>query len=241
MAEKRDIAAIFDFDGTLFKGRFSQGLVKYYKVKHKVKLLSVSSNLVAYIPLWLASKVNILDEETHRVRWAEDLATCFRGMEKDEVLGIFDWITNNYAMKLLRPDIMALLHQHRSKGHVTLLLSNSFSDFLETINQRLGVDYVLGTKLEVIKNIYSGRIIKPLCFGVNKARLLKMFISQAQENIDLGLSFAYADSISDATILEMVGKPIATYPDKKLLNLAQRRGWLVIPPPMTSHTKFVDS
>jgi phosphoserine phosphatase len=86
----------------------------------------------------------------------------------------------------------------------------------------------VGTQLEVIDNRYSGKIIKQFCFGINKARLLKEFISREQLNIDLSQSFAYADSVVDVPVLEMVGHPVATYPDKELSNLAQRRGWEII-------------
>lgn len=228
MGEKRNTAAFFDFDGTLFKGHFWQGVVKHH-IKHKVKLLSVLTYLATHFPLGLVGKFILREEETYRVRWGEDLATLFKGFKKDEGLRVFEWISNNYFMKLLRPDIMALLRQHRSEGHKTVLISGSFNDFLEIVKQKLGVDYVVGTKLEVINNVYSGRIIKPLCLGINKARLLEEFISQAQLNIDLGLSFAYADCTLDTPVLEMVGNPVATYPDKKLLSLAQRRGWQILP------------
>jgi len=232
MREKRNIAAFFDFDGTLFKGHLWQGVVKHH-IKHKVKLLSVFTYLATNFPLALAgelaSKFKILSEEGYKIRWGEDLATLFKGLEKEEGLRIFEWITNNYFMKLLRPDIMALLQQHESDGHITVLVSGSFNDFLETVKPKLNIDYTVGTKLEVINNVYSGRIIKPLCFGMNKARLLEEFISQARLDIDLGLSFAYTDTILDAPVLEMVGNPVATYPDRQLLNLAQRRGWRILP------------
>jgi len=230
MGEKGNTAAVFDFDGVLFKGHFWQGVVKHH-IKHKIKLLSVSTYLATHFPLGLVGQFKILSEEAYKVRWGEDLATLFKGFKKEEGLRIFDWISSNYIMKSLRLDIMALLERHRREGNVVILLSGTFNDFLETIKQKLGVDYIVGTKLEVINNVYSGRIVKPLCLGMNKARLLKEFISQAQLNIDLRLSFAYADGILDAPVLEMVGNPVATYPDKKLLNLAQRRGWQTILPP----------
>ncbi len=44
---------------------------------------------------------------------------------------------------------------------------------------------------------------------------------------------AYADSSLDAPVLEMVGNPVATYPDQELLTLAQRRGWQILPHPVT--------
>ena len=234
MGEKRDIAVFFDFDGTFFKGHLWQGVMKHH-IKHRIKLLSVITYLATNFPLALAgelaSKFKILSKEAYKIRWGENLATLFKGLEKEEGLRIFEWITNNYFMELLRPDIMELLQQHRSEGHITVLVSGSFTDFLEVVKQKLGIDYTVGTKLEVISNVYSGRIIKPLCFGINKARLLKEFIGQTGLTIDLALSFAYADSILDVPTLEMVGNPVATYPDRELLNLAQRRNWQILPRP----------
>lgn len=228
MEKDKKTAAFFDFDGTLFEGHFWQGVIKHH-IKNKVKLPQVSSYLVTHIPLWLASKFKILSEEAYKVKWGEDLANVFKGLDKEQGLSIFDWISSNYVMKLLRPDTMALLQQHRNEGHIIVLLSGSFSDFLETIKQKLDVDYVVGTKLEATNDVFTGKIVKPLCFGMNKARLLKEFISQAQLNIDLGLSFAYADSIIDVPVLEMVGNPVVAYPDKKLLSIAQYRGWRILP------------
>ncbi len=161
---------------------------------------------------------------------AQRAAAIFRRLGAGALeIKIFEWIVSNYVMKLLRPDIMALLQRHKKERHTTIVLSGSFSDFLEIIKQRLDVEHVVGTKIEMVNDICSGRIVKPLCFGINKARLLKEFISQAKLNIDLTSSFAYADSIVDVPVLEMVGNPVATYPDKKLLDLARCRGWQILP------------
>lgn len=228
MTADRKTAAIFDLDGTLFTGHFWQGIVRHH-IKHKIKLPSVIAYLTTHMPLWAASKLKILSEETYKVKWGEDLAATLRGLKREEIMKIFEWIVSNYVMKLLRPDIMALVQRHKKERHTTIVLSGSFSDFLEIIKQRLDVEHVVGTKIELVNDICSGRIVKPLCFGINKARLLKEFISQAKLNIDLTSSFAYADSIVDVPVLEMVGNPVATYPDKKLLDLARCKGWQILP------------
>ena len=41
-------------------------------------------------------------------------------------------------------------------------------------------------------------------------------------------SAAYADSYSDLGLFELVGRPVAVYPDRRLRRLAQARGWEVI-------------
>jgi HAD superfamily hydrolase (TIGR01490 family) len=230
MAENTKTAAIFDLDGTLFTGHFWHGIVKYH-VNHRIKLPSVAFYIITHLPLWAASKLKITGEETYKVKWGEDLAALFRGLSAEEMIKIYEWAVDNYVMKLLRTDILALVQLHKKEGHATFILSTSFNDFLEIIKQRLDIDHVVGTKIEMVNNVCSGRIVKPLCLGMNKARLLQEFISQAKLNIDLASSVAYADSYSDIPILEMVGNPVATYPDQKLLNFARSRCWQILPAP----------
>ena len=227
MEEDRKTAVFFDLEGTIFNGHFWQGVVKHHG-EHRLKIPQVSTYIATHIPLWMAGKLRILSEEAYKIKWGEDLAIVFKGFNKEQGLSIFDWIGSNYVMKSLQTDIMALLQQHREQGHIIVLISGCFDDFLEAIKQKLNVDYVVGTRLEVVNNVYSGKIVKPLCFGINKVNMLKEFIKQKKLNIDLELSFAYSDSIMDAPLLEMVGNPVATYPDKKLLNLAKLKNWDIL-------------
>jgi HAD superfamily hydrolase (TIGR01490 family) len=230
--ERRNIVALFDFDGTLSRGHLWQGLVKHH-MHYKIKLVSVLRYLATNVPLALtgelASRLKFTGDEWYKIKWGEDLASLLKGFEKDEAIKAFEWVADDYFMKRLRPDILPLLGRHRDEGHITVLLSGSFSDFLEIIKQRLGIDYAVGTKLEVLNGVYSGKIIEPLCFGQDKAKLLELFVNQAQLNIDFSLSFVYTDSIADVPILELVGNPVATYPDRELLILAKRRSWQVLP------------
>ncbi|GAI00390.1 unnamed protein product, partial [marine sediment metagenome] len=95
--------------------------------------------------------------------------------------------------------------------------------------QELGVHNVIGTKLEVIDGRYTGRTIKPACFGENKVKLLEEYIGQNGLEIDLSASFAYADSVFDIPLLKLVGNPVATYPDENLRQFARHNGWKILP------------
>jgi putative phosphoserine phosphatase/1-acylglycerol-3-phosphate O-acyltransferase len=231
MVHQRNVAAFFDFHGTLFKGHLWQGLVKYF-IRHRVKTFSAYSFLATHFTLSLfgelAAKIKILNPEAHKIKWGEDTAILLKGCSKEEASEIFEWITKDYFMELAQPDMSALLQHHLNEGHVTFVISGSYCDFLEVVRQKLGIDYAVGTELEVIDSVYSGNIIKPLCFGVNKARLLNEFIRRARLNINLSRSFAYADSIHDLAILDMVGNPVACYPDKHLLKVALQRNWQIL-------------
>jgi len=42
-------------------------------------------------------------------------------------------------------------------------------------------------------------------------------------------SYAYADSQTDLHLLEMVGHPVAVYPEEDLRHTADQRGWQIVP------------
>ena len=103
-----------------------------------------------------------------------------------------------------------------------------FVEFLEIVGNKIGADYVQGTRLAFTDNVCSGTIIQPLCFGKGKVKLLQDLILNYQLNVDLKNSFAYADSYYDKYVFETVGNPIAVNPDTKLRVIAERERWKII-------------
>ncbi len=171
----------------------------------------------------------MLNREKYRAKWMEDLSGIFEGASEEEVLEVFHWVTDNYIPKSLRRDVVKILKQHKQSGHLVMIISAAFSELLEIVGQRLGVPNLIGTKLEVIDGKYTGKIIKPLCFGENKAKLLKEFIDRNGLEVDCSSSFAYADSMFDIPLLKLVGNPVATYPDRNLRQFAEHNGWRILP------------
>jgi phosphoserine phosphatase len=61
----------------------------------------------------------------------------------------------------------------------------------------------------------------------------------AENGIELGASFAYADSHSDLPLLEAVGHPVVVRPDVTLMRHARAKHWPVVDwvsPPTTFRT-----
>jgi HAD superfamily hydrolase (TIGR01490 family) len=227
MAQDRTTLAIFDFDGTLTTGHLWAGIAKYHHQK-KVKRTAVYLYILSHMPLWLAAKARLYSQEKNRAKWGEDLPVLLKGFSREEAAGVFAWVTDNYFMPRLRPDILDLLKEHKQQGHKIMLLSGMFAEFLEVVGQRIGVDYVVGTELEIVNNRYIGRIIQPLCFGENKAAFLSEYVKQKHLSVDYAGSSAYADSFYDSPVFRLVGRPVATYPDKKLYELALREKWQIV-------------
>jgi len=227
MSSNKITLAIFDFDGTLTTGHLWVGIAKHHKA-HKVKRIALYTYLFSHMPFWLAAKMKLYSEEKNRARWGEDIAGLFKGFSTSEARQAFEWVMDNYFSGLMRQDIIKLLNEHKKQGHKIVLLSGMLSDFLEVVGNKLGADFTIGTKMEAKNNKYTGRIIKPLCFGQNKADLLLAYFAKNGIQVDLKNSYAYADSIFDLPVFEMVGNPVACYPDEKLAQLAADKKWRII-------------
>ena len=223
-------AAIFDLDGTLFTGHVWLGLSRYLR-RYRRNRLWLYAFMAIHLPLSLPCQVHLMDRGKMRLTWARNMSWMLRGMSMTDGMRAFTWITDEYIMPLLRPDVAALLCEHQERGERVILLSGAFQPLLEVIGQRLGVDVVLGTRPEQRDGRYTGRALEPTCQGEGKAMRLRAYLAGQGNDVDPSVCSAYADSIFDLPVLEMVGHPVAVYPDEELATLAAQRGW-----PIVSHS-----
>jgi len=226
MTSSASSAAIFDLDGTLFTGHVWQGLPRYLRLRRRNRRW-LYTFLATHMPLGILSRVGLLDGERMRQTWSRHMAWMLRGMSVAEGARAFAWATDEHVMPLLRPDIAALLREHRARGDRIILLSGAFQPLLETIGERLGADVTLGTRPEQRDGRYTGGALEPICQGRGKALRLRTYLAGEGSDVELTASSGYADSIFDLPVLEMVGRPVAVYPDEALAAAAARRGWTI--------------
>jgi phosphoserine phosphatase len=97
----------------------------------------------------------------------------------------------------------------------------------------LDIEHSIATRVEVVDGKFTGRGIKPFCYGRGKLYWAEKFAEE--HGIDLAASWFYTDSIVDLPMLEAVGHPVAVNPDPRLRAEAKRRGWLVVDDTRTVH------
>jgi alcohol-forming fatty acyl-CoA reductase len=73
--------------------------------------------------------------------------------------------------------------------------------------------------------VLTGDLQSPPPAGEARGTLLEQYA--AGNGIVLADSFAYADSLSDLPMLELVGTPVVINPDARLSSVAGQRGWRV--------------
>jgi HAD superfamily hydrolase (TIGR01490 family) len=137
-------------------------------------------------------------------------------------------VAREYIEPLRREHVIARLREHQSQGHVVVLVSSGLAPLLEAIGKTLGVERVVGTQVEWRDGRLTGRTLPPLVIGEHKAGVTRERLREWELDIDLAASFAYADSISDLPLLELVGHPTAVNPDEQLAAVARERGWSVL-------------
>ena len=224
------IAAFFDLDGTLCTEHVWGAFNKYF-TEHRRRRLLLNAFLATHFSLWPLHRLGLLSRARFFRLWIKNMPWLLVGLRPEEGQEIFRWVTDQALIPSLRPDVAVVLRQHQAEGHLVVLVSGAFEELLACLGERLGVQHVVGTRLELNRGRYSGRAAKPSCFGDDKVALLTELLAKSSLDVDLGQSFAYGDSIFDVPVLELVGNPVAVYPDSQLWDYALQRGWKVIGEP----------
>lgn len=220
-------AAFFDVDGTLTTTRVWKGYLAYFK-QHRMKRGTHLWFLLLHYPLYFIRRVRLISEISFRTIWASDLAWYLRGVSVQGSTAIWDWIVSEYLPPYWRQDIRAVLVSHREAGDLVMLVSSGPQPLIERIGQELGADIAIGTRMEQNDGRYTGRNLAPVCIDESKSELAKQALAERNLIIDLDASTSYADSVSDLRLLEMVGNPVAVYPEAALETIARQRKWRII-------------
>jgi len=218
MSGQTPVVAFFDMDKTILSESSGLLWVDYMRRTGRIALRHV-----LYIS-WLALqyKLAVMNYASATAR----LMPVVAGQGEDEVWAMCREWFDEMIVPCVTGAAVRRIEEHRREGHIVAVLSAAtvyvvklLADYLE-----LG-DHFLCTYLEVHNGQFTGRVVEPSCYGVNKVYWAKKFV--ADHGTDLAHTFFYTDSHTDLALLERVGYPVAVNPDIRLRRLAQRRGWPV--------------
>lgn len=214
-------AVFVDLDGTLIPGSvniplaigaFRAGLVPYRDLA--VDLLRNASFILS----------GASDERAAQVR--ERILRAAAGFPAARLESIADSFVGKLA-QTIRPQMRAILDDHRARGHHLILVSASPTEIIERFAKAAGMDLGVGTEGERDENdCYTGRLAGPFCYREGKVEVLRNLSDQ--HGYDLSRSYAYTDSASDLPMLEAVGNPVVVNPEPGLRNIASTRSWGIV-------------
>jgi len=221
------VVALFDLDGTLCNARYLASSIVGCQFKNLARIPSAVVFLMNQFARLLFLKAGLMAYTRVAQAGIPELACLLKGLSKGEASNLFSEAARA-TVDTVRQETFNLLRWHQEEGHTVILISSGFHPFLRGVGSLLGINHTIGTALEVIGDCYTGRLAGPLCQGDNRVRLLCHFIEESGFDVNLSSSYAYGDRVQDIPVLEMVGHPVAVYPDKELLTYANERSWTVI-------------
>jgi phosphatidylglycerophosphatase C len=126
---------------------------------------------------------------------------AFSGRRVDDVDRLGARHADRIRSDWLRDDTVQALRAHRAAGDCVVLVSASYEAYLRPLGASLGVDAVLGTRLEADDGVLTGRLDGPNCRAAEKVRRLHDWFAGhggGRSAVDL---VAYGDSAGDRELL----------------------------------------
>ncbi|MBI4481392.1 MAG: HAD family phosphatase [Acidobacteria bacterium] len=220
MSEQRR-AAFFDLDGTLLDLTLVHTYAYYARNQRSiVNSLYRFSKVVASVPLLL-----LLDFYSRRVFNIYHFSK-YKGMDRDRLIALAEDLFATVVKPSIYPGSDDLVQRTRDAGFRTVLITGTLDFTVDPIAQHFGFHEVICNHLEFVNHIATGRVVPPLIAESEKARAIREYCEK--KKIDPRACSAYSDSYSDLPMLNAVGHPVATNPDKRLKRVALAQKWPII-------------
>jgi HAD superfamily hydrolase (TIGR01490 family) len=116
-----------------------------------------------------------------------------------------------------------LIKDLKGQGYMLLAISGSHSELVQEIAKYYGFDDFVGSQF----GRKDGKFTE-MEFRANKDKKSVLQKLAEKHHLSFDSSIAVGDSLSDASMLEIVEQPIAFNPDQELLNIAKEQGWQII-------------
>jgi len=210
-------AALFDLDKTLLQANSGHLFMQFRRRRGEVglrRMLQVGFWLLQYS--W-----GRVDAE----RVARKVMGEYRGTPEKHLEELCEGWVESEVLPLISPRARLVVKSHQSAGDLVAIVTSSTRYGTAPVARELGIEHVLCTELEVREEIFTGEVVKPLCYGEGKVIRSRELLNEH------GVSFSdatfYSDSVTDLPLMNLVGRAVAVNPDKGLRRYAQKQGWAI--------------
>jgi fatty acyl-CoA reductase len=215
----RGVVAVFDMDGTLLPSNVVESYLRLRLARlssaDRARRLGVAA---ARLPGWLRA------ERSDRGTFVRDVYRQYEGAHLAELDELVDEEIAADMLARVSGAALRRVREHRAAGHRTVLVTGAITAFTRPLAPLF--DDIASATLDVdADGRATGRLAYPPLVGEARAAWLRVYASE--HDIDLSVSYAYADSASDLPLLHAVGKPVAVNPDVTTLRAARSGRWPV--------------
>lgn len=207
--------AIFDFDGTIYKKETFNLLMEHLKKFPK----RYKKFYRTILPIYVGYKIKLIPEKKMKNKLMYHYTQALDGFIESDITAFFNDVFVSMQDDF-NHEVIQRMKEHQQTGYITLIVSGAFTPLLKAVDRTYPVDKIIGTDIPLL-----GQAIDHVHAERKVDLIQEMFQS---EKIDWQESFAYGDSISDLSVLELVGNPVAVVPDEKLEKISRERNWEIM-------------
>jgi phosphoserine phosphatase len=186
---------VFDVDGTLIDAEMIDELAKAAGVGGKVSEITSRA---------MNGEIEFKQALKERVRLLKGLPAT-----------VLDSIVENLDVT---PGAEELIIALKALGYKIALISGGFTQFVEKIKEKLGIDYVYANKLVIEDGKLTGEVVEPIIDAERKAELMRVIAEK--ENLLMEQVVAVGDGANDRFMIQNSGLGIALYPKAVLQKVA---------------------
>ncbi len=136
-------------------------------------------------------------------------------------------LVEDRLIERVRPFMREQLVWHRKRNDTLVLLSGAPDFIARPMAERLDISHCVATVCAHSDGCFTADPPELHPYGREKLRIAEDLCRRF--GCTLEQCTAYADSYSDAALLEKVGRPVTVSPDRALLRAARRAGWTIAP------------
>ena len=216
--DRTPVIAFFDVDNTLMRGAsiyhlgraaWRRGFVGWRDILrfgwHQARFIAVGEN------------------QKHQLTVRDRALELVAGHTEAELALLAAETYDDRVVHLLLPDTVALAQRHLARGHEVWLITATPEGFATIMAERLGLTGAIGSRIESVDGVFTGRLLGPVMHGAHKADAAAALA--AEKGVRLADCWAYSDSRNDIPLLELVGHRTVVNPDAALERYARARGW----------------
>ncbi len=191
----RPALAVFDFDGTLTRRDSLVGFLVHVSGTRAARAFLAEAR-----PLLRAAR----HDHARDAAKAAVVARALAGLDVDEVHDVARHYAHRLVENGMRADVRARLEWHRAHGHALCIVSASLEPYLSVAAERLGVQHLACTRLEVGDDRrLTGALVGSNCRRAEKVTRLRMLLDP--DGFEM---WAYGDSRGDTELLAIADHPV---------------------------------
>ena len=218
LPDGRPALAIFDVEGVVIDTTIAH-FYAWLRTRDMPELdrLLWSAGLATRVPGWLQA------DRRSRAAFNRRFYRLYRDLSAHELRAQAAAALSDFILPRIQHEAVRRIRAHRRRGDRVVLITGAL-DFLAEPLRHLGDELVAARLVERLGR-FTGELAEPPLTADGRASLAARVA--ADHGLDLADCHAYADSVADLPLLEIVGHPHAINPDFRLAREARRRGWPV--------------